>query len=208
MQAAAECAAAAFAKIDKDASGDISRIELIQAVRSDAGVRSLLGLPATIRQEDGSRDAFEAVFQAMAADHAKVVTESDFVRVFGAGAVSPADGAGPSVGRGSSPKLLTMAASTASSGLPPAMAALDAVSAATAGADAAGIALEGMASASPAGGGGGDVGDGDGGGGDANPAAAMATFALRMGMLAPPPLVARDSLEGKYPAMADAEATT
>ena len=43
--------------------GVLSRIEVIKACRADERVRELLGLPRVIRQEDGTRDAFEAVFQ-------------------------------------------------------------------------------------------------------------------------------------------------
>ena len=63
----------AFRLIDKNGNGRLSRAEVIQAVRRDAAVRSLLGLPATIRQEDGTRDVFEKVFQAMDSDDSKEV---------------------------------------------------------------------------------------------------------------------------------------
>ena len=70
---------------------------MIQAARADESVRALLGLPEKIRQEDGSRDAFEAVFQMIDADDSKTVyglTQKEFTlhdsdrRLKGAGEVS------------------------------------------------------------------------------------------------------------------------
>ena len=71
--------------------GVLSRIEVIQAARADESVRALLGLPEKIRQEDGSRDAFEAVFQMIDADDSKTVTMAEFLRAFGTavGRVNP-----------------------------------------------------------------------------------------------------------------------
>jgi len=70
----------AFELIDKDGNGKLSRAEVILAVRRDVAVRVLLGLPATIRQEDGSRDAFERVFQAIDADDSKQIDAREFER--------------------------------------------------------------------------------------------------------------------------------
>lgn len=55
-------AAKVFAKIDVNGDGKLSRIEVIKAVRNDASVRVVLGLPETIREGD-ARAAFESVFQ-------------------------------------------------------------------------------------------------------------------------------------------------
>ena len=77
-------ASAAFKKIDKNGDGRLSRAEVIQALRKDPEVRKLLGLEEfeTIRQEDGSRDAFEKVFQALDADSNKMIDEREFCRFF------------------------------------------------------------------------------------------------------------------------------
>ena len=45
--------------------------------------RALLGLPKVIRQEDGTRDDFEAVFQRLDADDSKSITLDEFMGVFG-----------------------------------------------------------------------------------------------------------------------------
>ena len=45
-------------------------------------IRELLQLPKEIRQEDGTRDAFEAVFQALDADSSKTIDPEEFVRFF------------------------------------------------------------------------------------------------------------------------------
>ena len=76
-------ASAAFKKMDKNGDGRLSRAEVIQALRKDVEVRKLLGLEEfeTIRQEDGSRDAFEKVFQALDADSNKMIDEKEFSRV-------------------------------------------------------------------------------------------------------------------------------
>merc|ERR1740121_57296 len=73
-------ASEAFRIIDKNGNGSLSRIEVILACRRDPSVRALLGLPATIRQEDGSRDRFEQVFQAMDSDDSKDVDFEEFAR--------------------------------------------------------------------------------------------------------------------------------
>ena len=94
IEADAAAAAAAFAKIDKDGSGAITRIEVIQAAKRDSDLRTMLGLPAAIKQEDGSREALEALFARMQGDGEateKQVTLPDFLRVFG----PPGADAGP-----------------------------------------------------------------------------------------------------------------
>ena len=73
---------AAFALIDKNGNGRLSRAEVIQAVRRDAGVRDLLGLPEHINQEDGSLDAVEHVFQGMDVDASKDVDLEEWRAAF------------------------------------------------------------------------------------------------------------------------------
>ena len=55
----ADAATKAFESIDKDGSGAISRIEVIQACKADEGVRSLLGLPEKIKQEYHARKGLQ-----------------------------------------------------------------------------------------------------------------------------------------------------
>ena len=71
---------AAFELMDTSGNGRLSRAEVIKAARSNPKVRQLLDLPATIRQEDGSRDRFERVFQAMDQDDSKEVDLEEFAR--------------------------------------------------------------------------------------------------------------------------------
>ena len=73
----------AFERIDTNGDGVLSRAELIRACRVDERVRQLLGLPRAIRQEDGTRDAFEAVFQGLDADGSKTISLDEFVHFFG-----------------------------------------------------------------------------------------------------------------------------
>jgi hypothetical protein len=70
---------AVFDSIDADASGEISRIELIRALRSRPDVAALLELPSVIRQEDGTRDSFERVFQDIDDDCSKQLSWTEFL---------------------------------------------------------------------------------------------------------------------------------
>jgi hypothetical protein len=72
----------AFALIDKNGNGTLSRGEVIIACRESEEVRTLLGLPKVIRQEDGSRDRFEAVFQRLDKDETKAIDQDEFTSVF------------------------------------------------------------------------------------------------------------------------------
>ena len=74
--------AGAFKRIDANGDGVLSRAEVIKACRADANIRVLLGLPRHIRQEDGSRDAFEAVFQRFDANDSKSINLAEFESVF------------------------------------------------------------------------------------------------------------------------------
>jgi len=82
-------AAEAFARIDTNGDGLLSRAEIIKACRVDPEVCGLLGLPQWIRQEDGSRDIFETVFQGLDADSSRYIDLAEFMRVFEPGDASP-----------------------------------------------------------------------------------------------------------------------
>ena len=77
-----ESCAEAFARIDKDGNGLLSRAEVILACRKDAHIRMLLGIPAAIHQEDGTRDTFERVFQGMDSNDNKLVDINEFTAYF------------------------------------------------------------------------------------------------------------------------------
>ena len=81
---------AAFKLIDKNGDGALSRIEIVKALRTSAQVRKLLALPEKIRQEDGTRDLFERVYQAIDTDDSKSITLTEFEAYF-----SPATQPGP-----------------------------------------------------------------------------------------------------------------
>jgi len=95
-----------FDKCDANRDGKVSKAELIKALRRKSGlVSGALKLPVNIRQEDGSRDVFEQVFQGADADGDRYLTWEEFRSVFqkqsaaiedlaqthGSGADSPTD---------------------------------------------------------------------------------------------------------------------
>jgi hypothetical protein len=65
--------------MDTHQNGSLSQIDIIKGCRSNPRVRDLLGLPEKIRQEDGTRDAFEEVFHAMDASGEKKVNFDSFL---------------------------------------------------------------------------------------------------------------------------------
>ena len=69
-------------RIDRNGDGVLSRIEVIRACRSDPSICELLGLPRVIRQEDGTRDAFEQVFQQLDADDSKSIDLGEMLAFF------------------------------------------------------------------------------------------------------------------------------
>ena len=82
--------AEAFALMDVNGDGALSRIEVIKACRQHERIRRLLGLPRTIRQEDGSRDEFERLFQRLDSDASKAITLREMLDFF-----APAGGGTP-----------------------------------------------------------------------------------------------------------------
>ena len=72
----------AFDAIDESGDGQLSRAEVVKAVRRDGELADLLGLPSHVRQEDGSRDEVERLFQAMDTDGNKLIDKDEFVTFF------------------------------------------------------------------------------------------------------------------------------
>ena len=69
---------AIFDHVDKDKSGDINVREMVLGLRHDAKLRNILHLPAHIRENDGTQDAFERVFQEMDDDNNRRITFDQF----------------------------------------------------------------------------------------------------------------------------------
>ena len=67
-----------FDSIDKNSDGTISRTKLILKARKDKTIADLLQLPQQIRQEDGTRDQFEILFQEIDADDSKGLDWEEF----------------------------------------------------------------------------------------------------------------------------------
>ena len=98
---------AAFRLIDKNGDGVLSRIEVIKALKTHKHVQHLLKLPAHIRQEDGTRNQFEVVYQMLDADDSKSVTLEEFEMFF---FPPPPLAAAPVAQRGSLPMILAVVA--------------------------------------------------------------------------------------------------
>ena len=67
-----------FEHIDKDGDGAINVREIIIGLRKDAKLSSMLHLPQRIKQEDGSRAAFEEIFQEMDQNGIREINWKDF----------------------------------------------------------------------------------------------------------------------------------
>lgn len=67
-----------FSECDRSGDGSVSKIELIKALRRTHGVSEFFGLPQYIRQEDGSRDMMEELFQDMDVNDDRNVTWEEF----------------------------------------------------------------------------------------------------------------------------------
>jgi hypothetical protein len=67
-----------FEFIDKQQDGVLSRIEVIQACRRNKSIADVLGIPHVIKQEDGSRDLFEKVFQCIDSESDSEISYESF----------------------------------------------------------------------------------------------------------------------------------
>lgn len=71
-----------FEKCDKDNSGEVSKIEMIKACRSDPEIAKFFRLPEHIRQEDGSRTMMEERFQAMDNDSSREISWAELLAFY------------------------------------------------------------------------------------------------------------------------------
>ena len=76
--------ASAFALMDRHGNGFLTRVDVIQTLRADGNeyLHDMLQLPHHIRQEDGTRDEFEQVFQRLGADDSKSISKEEFEAAF------------------------------------------------------------------------------------------------------------------------------
>lgn len=98
---------ALFERLDVNGDGNISKVEMIKALKTDPEAAALLELPRHIRQEDGTRDSFEARFQAMDRNDSRSLDWNEFWSYFKDMPLAPQHAAAPA------------AASRASGGVPP-----------------------------------------------------------------------------------------
>eukprot|EP00931_Biecheleriopsis_adriatica_P108781 TRINITY_DN8306_c0_g1_i7.p1 TRINITY_DN8306_c0_g1~~TRINITY_DN8306_c0_g1_i7.p1 ORF type:complete len:2146 (-),score=473.90 TRINITY_DN8306_c0_g1_i7:103-6483(-) len=71
-----------FDSCDTQGNGMINKRELIKAVRRDPSTAEFFGLPHEIRQEDGSRDKMESLFQAIDNDQDREITWEEFLTFY------------------------------------------------------------------------------------------------------------------------------
>lgn len=71
-----------FVSCDAGGDGKVNKRELILACRKSESIATFFGLPVHIRQEDGSRDAMEALFQGMDVNSDHEVTWVEFKNFF------------------------------------------------------------------------------------------------------------------------------
>lgn len=71
-----------FEKCDTNSDGHINKRELVLGIRRDATVAAFFGLPEVIRQEDGSRDQMEQIFQSLDKNDDREISWAEFRRWF------------------------------------------------------------------------------------------------------------------------------
>ena len=64
------------------ASGFVGRYEIVKACSASERVRTLLGLPATMKKTDGSRDKLNALMERLDIDSSGKVSLAELQRVF------------------------------------------------------------------------------------------------------------------------------
>ena len=74
--------ASAFAHIDGNGNGVLSPQEVTRALRMDPELRQLLGLPAVIRGDDGSRMLFDVIFERLDRDGSGELDLAEFSALF------------------------------------------------------------------------------------------------------------------------------
>jgi len=71
-----------FDQCDRSGDGTINKRELIKCCRKNEDVAKFFGLPKKIRQEDGSRDRMEALFQQIDHNADREINMDEFVNFF------------------------------------------------------------------------------------------------------------------------------
>ena len=70
-----------FKALDLNGDGKVNKREFIRALRSNKEVQDFMQMPA-VKQEDGSRDSFESIFQAIDCDGDREISWVEFLNYF------------------------------------------------------------------------------------------------------------------------------
>jgi len=108
-----------FNQLDRNGDGSVNKRELIKACANSKDIADLFCLPQRIRQEDGSREEFERIFQDIDANDDREIDWAEFKAAFAAHTESAefagaASAASPDVKSGPAPSALPQASEKSS----------------------------------------------------------------------------------------------
>ena len=78
-----EALAQVFATLDTNQDGKLSHAEFIRGLKKHPEIANLMGMPASIQQENGTRDKYQLAFGEMDADGSKTIELPELWRFFG-----------------------------------------------------------------------------------------------------------------------------
>ena len=78
-----EALAQVFATLDTNQDGKLSHAEFIRGLKKHPEIANLMGMPASIQQEDGTRDKYQLAFGEMDADGSKSIELPELWHFFG-----------------------------------------------------------------------------------------------------------------------------
>jgi len=74
----------AFKFIDADGSGNLTRLEFVEAIAANEMLAQVLGLPQLLKVSDGSKERFESLFREIDSNGSGSISKAEFVSFFAA----------------------------------------------------------------------------------------------------------------------------